>query len=124
MYDDQHAMEVIVPDDQLSLAIGKNGQNVRLAARLTGWKIDVKSKSRLEKKEEPGPKDLMRISGMEERVAEQLWREGFRTIAMIASSDPEMLTSSTGTSKELAQKWVLEAVRLIDEETAAKEPAP
>ena len=124
MYDDQHAMEVIVPDDQLSLAIGKNGQNVRLAARLTGWKIDVKSKSRLEKKEEPGPNDLMRIPGMEQRVAEQLYQEGFNTIAMIASSDPEILTSSTGTSKELAQKWVLEAVKLIDEETATKEPAP
>jgi len=38
-------MEVIVPDDQLSLAIGKNGQNVRLAVRLTGWKIDVKNES-------------------------------------------------------------------------------
>ena len=45
LYDDIRSMEVIVPDDQLSLAIGKNGQNVRLAARLTGWKIDVKSES-------------------------------------------------------------------------------
>lgn len=124
MYDDQHAMEVIVPDDQLSLAIGKSGQNVRLAARLTGWKIDVKSKSRLEKTEEPGPKDLMRLPGMEERVAEQLWQDGFKTVAMIATSDLEMLTSATGISKELAQKWVQEAVRLIDEETAAKETSP
>jgi N utilization substance protein A len=40
---------VIVPDDQLSLAIGKDGQNVRLAAKLTGWKIDVKSKGESEK---------------------------------------------------------------------------
>jgi N utilization substance protein A len=39
-------MEVIVPDDQLSLAIGKRGQNVRLAAKLTGWKIDIKSETR------------------------------------------------------------------------------
>ena len=43
--EDNHAMLVIVPDDQLSLAIGKNGQNVRLAVKLTGWKIDVKSET-------------------------------------------------------------------------------
>ncbi|HKL48493.1 MAG TPA: transcription termination/antitermination protein NusA, partial [Desulfuromonadales bacterium] len=43
---EEEAMEIIVPDDQLSLAIGKRGQNVRLAAKLTGWKIDIKSESR------------------------------------------------------------------------------
>ena len=43
--EDNHAMLVIVPDDQLSLAIGRAGQNVRLAVKLTGWKIDVKSES-------------------------------------------------------------------------------
>jgi transcription termination/antitermination protein NusA len=41
-------LEIIVPDDQLSLAIGKKGQNVRLAARLIGWKIDIKSETRAE----------------------------------------------------------------------------
>ncbi len=44
--DDAQALEIIVPDDQLSLAIGKKGQNVRLAAKLTGWKIDIKSETR------------------------------------------------------------------------------
>jgi N utilization substance protein A len=44
--DENRSMEVIVPDDQLSLAIGKRGQNVRLAAKLTGWKIDIKSETR------------------------------------------------------------------------------
>jgi N utilization substance protein A len=123
MYDEQHAMEVIVPDDQLSLAIGKNGQNVRLAARLTGWKIDVKSKSRLEKKEEPGTKDLMRLSGMEDKTAELLLREGFKTLPMVASADPEVLTTLSGISKERIQQWISEAGKLIDEDTAAKEPA-
>ncbi|MBE9529292.1 MAG: transcription termination/antitermination protein NusA, partial [Proteobacteria bacterium] len=42
---DEHAMEVVVPDDQLSLAIGKKGQNVRLAAKLTGWKIDIRTET-------------------------------------------------------------------------------
>jgi len=49
---DEEAMEVIVPDDQLSLAIGKKGQNVRLAAKLTGWKIDIKSETQAEEAEE------------------------------------------------------------------------
>ena len=43
--DEEHFAQVIVPDDQLSLAIGKAGQNARLAARLTAWKIDIKSES-------------------------------------------------------------------------------
>lgn len=123
MYDEQHAMEVIVPDDQLSLAIGKNGQNVRLAARLTGWKIDVKSKSRLEKKDEQGLKDLMRLSGMEEKTAEKLFHEGFKTLPMIASADLEVLTTLSGISKERIQQWISEAGRLIDEDAAVKEPA-
>jgi N utilization substance protein A len=53
--DDNHAMLVIVPDDQLSLAIGKNGQNVRLAVKLTGWKIDVKSESSAASEEDGNP---------------------------------------------------------------------
>ncbi len=48
MDEDEHAMEVIVPDDQLSLAIGKKGQNVRLASHLTGWKVDLRSESEAE----------------------------------------------------------------------------
>jgi len=43
--EDEHFAQVIVPDDQLSLAIGKSGQNAKLAVRLTGWKIDIKSES-------------------------------------------------------------------------------
>ena len=51
--DDEYAHDamVVVPDDQLSLAIGREGQNVRLAHKLTGWKIDIKSVSRMEKAE-------------------------------------------------------------------------
>ena len=44
----EKAAKVVVPDNQLSLAIGKEGQNVRLAAKLTGWKIDIKSSSQAE----------------------------------------------------------------------------
>ncbi len=50
--DEDQSMEIIVPDDQLSLAIGKKGQNVRLAAKLIGWKIDIKSESRAQEEEQ------------------------------------------------------------------------
>lgn len=50
--DDAQAMEIIVPDDQLSLAIGKKGQNVRLAAKLIGWKVDIKSETRAQEEEQ------------------------------------------------------------------------
>lgn len=52
--DDRKALTVVVPDDQLSLAIGRQGQNVRLASRLMGWKIDVKSEQRYSQHGKPG----------------------------------------------------------------------
>ena len=61
--EDEHAMEVIVPDDQLSLAIGKRGQNVRLAHRLTGWKLDVRSESEAEEEARAARASLNAIPG-------------------------------------------------------------
>lgn len=59
-----NAARVVVPDNQLSLAIGKEGQNVRLAAKLTGWKIDIKSESQMEQYiEEHGGEEAFRIEG-------------------------------------------------------------
>jgi N utilization substance protein A len=51
---ERHEARVYVPEDQLSLAIGRGGQNVRMAARLTGWKIDVRSQTRPEEAQEGG----------------------------------------------------------------------
>ena len=56
MDEDAHSMEVVVPDDQLSLAIGKKGQNVRLASRLTGWNLDVRSESEAEEESRQRPR--------------------------------------------------------------------
>jgi len=58
--------KVIVPDDKLSLAIGKSGQNVRLAAKLTGWKIDVKSESRALKEEQESPKKQEEVISLDD----------------------------------------------------------
>ncbi len=68
-----HSMEVIVPDEQLSLAIGKRGQNVRLAAKLTGWKIDIHTESEA-KKLEISPEEALRKE-VEARIAEEEARQ-------------------------------------------------
>ena len=68
-----HAMEVIVPDDQLSLAIGKKGQNVRLASRLTGWKLDVRSESEAEDEARQARLSLSAIPGVGDVTAELLY---------------------------------------------------
>ncbi len=81
--DEANTMEIIVPDDQLSLAIGKKGQNVRLAAKLIGWKIDIKSESRAqeEEQEESTPEvveepDTVEVVSVEEVAAEEVATEG------------------------------------------------
>jgi len=117
MDDENRSMEVIVPDDQLSLAIGKNGQNVRLAVKLTGWKIDVKSESMAASQEEEGFKSLMKIPGIDEAIAEKLYGEGFKSIAMIATADPDMLSNIQGVGEKSTSQWIDEAVRIIDQET-------
>ncbi|HEX7534931.1 MAG TPA: transcription termination/antitermination protein NusA, partial [Syntrophales bacterium] len=118
MDEDSRAMEVIVPDDQLSLAIGKNGQNVRLAVKLTGWKIDVKSESMAASQEAEGFKSLIKIPGIGEAMAEKLYNEGFKSVAMIATAEPEMLSTIQGVGEKSASQWIEAAVKIIDEETA------
>ena len=59
-----HTMELIVPDDKLSLAIGKKGQNVRLASQLTGWRIDIHSESKVREMETRALASLSSIEGM------------------------------------------------------------
>ncbi len=64
LIDDQNrAMEIIVPDDQLSLAIGRRGQNVRLASQLTGWKLDINSESRVKEMREFATESFNAIDG-------------------------------------------------------------
>ena len=83
--DAEHAMEVIVPDDQLSLAIGKKGQNVRLAAKLTGWKIDIRTESESKGgKEKLSPDEVLKIEM--QAVGEREAREKAAAIAEICAS--------------------------------------
>ena len=106
-------MEVIVDDSQLSLAIGKKGQNVRLAAKLLGWKIDIKSEE--EKRQEvetamaaltvPGaPVSVLIDYGLNEKIAEQLLESGVTTVEKLGSMTPEQLEEIPGIEPELVEK--------------------
>jgi len=95
-------MEVIVADDQLSLAIGKRGQNVRLAARLTGWKIDIKSESKIAGISERAHKSLVEIPGVGESTADALFNQGFFSAHDIVSASMEDMTKIEGIGEKKA----------------------
>ncbi len=109
-----HAMEIIVPDDQLSLAIGRSGQNVRLAAQLTGWKLDINSESRVKEMREFADRSLGALPGVNEQMVETLYAHGFRMAKDIAEANPEVLaqipgmdTSKVALMQETARKQML-----------------
>jgi N utilization substance protein A len=120
-------MEVVVADDQLSLAIGKKGQNVRLASKLSGWKIDIKSESRTEKISSEileKFKDLPHVGDVASRI---LYNEGFRSIKEVAEVDPEELAKVLEIEKEKAAEIVEEAAQRFQREEgtgAVQETAP
>ncbi len=106
-------MEVIVADDQLSLAIGKRGQNVRLAARLTGWRIDVKGEPKTTEISEETYKSLIDIPGIGDSTARVLCNGGYFTARDIAGATTEELTriegigeKKAGTFKKAAEEYL------------------
>jgi transcription termination/antitermination protein NusA len=124
--DDEHGMEVIVPDDQLSLAIGKRGQNVRLAARLTGWKLDVRSESEMEEETRRARVSLGAIPGVNDMSAELLYQAGFKSAEEVAETDLETIADVDGISPEKAEaiykssrEYVAEKRRREEEEAKA-----
>ena len=95
-----HTMEVVVPDDQLSLAIGKKGQNVRLAAQLVGWTIDVYSESKLAEMAGKSKAALVAEVGVDESLATILYNHGFRSPAEIAEATPQEIGQIPGLSEK------------------------
>jgi N utilization substance protein A len=108
--DEEHEMEVIVPDDQLSLAIGKKGQNVKLAARLTGWKLNVRSQSEVELEHSRALESLRAVAGIGDMTAELLYQQGFKSAEEVAAADVEDLLEVDGISEEKAAA-ILQAAR-------------
>ncbi len=82
-----HCMELIVPDDQLSKAIGRKGQNVRLAAQLTGWRIDIYSETRHSELNEQAYSELSRIADTDDENVELLIRHGFRSAKELSDAE-------------------------------------
>lgn len=104
--------EVIVADDQLSLAIGKRGQNVRLAAKLTGWNIDLRSKTEIEKVNQML---IDKIKGVGPKTKKALVKAGFKTAGKIAKADIKELTEVDGVGKKTAEKILASAKELLKE---------
>lgn len=99
-----HRMELVVPDEKLSLAIGRKGQNVRLASQLTGWKLDIISESKFKQMEEEALQALREIDDVDEETARAMYRLGFRALEEIAEADAAELVSIQGVgSPEAAQ---------------------
>ncbi|MBI4518850.1 MAG: transcription termination/antitermination protein NusA [Deltaproteobacteria bacterium] len=115
MDEDEHVMEVIVADDQLSLAIGKKGQNVRLASRLSGWKLDVRSEAEAEEEARKARAALTAIPNLGDVTAELLYQYGFKSAEEVIATDEQTIAEIDGIGPEKAP-IVLKAVRAYIEE--------
>jgi N utilization substance protein A len=117
---------VIVPDNQLSLAIGKKGQNARLAAKLTGMRIDIKSESELEAEQEAARSAaaaLASLPGMDATVLSALSEAGLESPAAVARAGRERLASIAGVG-DRADKLVAAAEEWVIAHAAAATPEP
>jgi N utilization substance protein A len=110
------AMEIMVEDTQLSLAIGKRGQNVRLAAQITGWKLDIISKTKLQKRLTDAIANFLHIEGMNETLARALAQVGVLNIRQLSETNMDVLAKVPGfEDKEVAERFKAKAQTLVDE---------
>lgn len=123
--EDNNRIEVVVPDDQLSLAIGRRGQNVRLASQLTGWSIDILTE---EVESERRTQEFNKLSVMfiealnvEEVIAHLLVTEGFSTIEEVAYVPVEDLAQIEGFDEAIAEELRNRAAEFIEQQTAENE---
>lgn len=101
--EDSHQLLVVVPDDQLSLAIGRQGQNVRLASRLMSWRIDVKSETRYANLEDAGYRSLVAVPGIDETLADKLLAGGIASASALATADLEQVKAAAKVDDERAE---------------------
>jgi transcription termination/antitermination protein NusA len=130
---ENHHLEVIVEDTQLSLAIGKKGQNVRLASKLIGWNVDIKSEE--EKRQEieaqmaaltaPGT-PLSELKGVGPKTIEKIEAHGVSSIEKLADMTPEQLTAIPGIGEKMVEKIQLSVAAHFQslEQQQAGEVAP
>ncbi len=112
--EDLKSITVIVPDDQLALAIGKQGQNVRLATKLTGYKIDILSASKIGTKDKNAYKELMDIPGVGDITAKLLYQSGYVAINDIVNADTEKLAKDISVDVKKAEKIINSAAVYLE----------
>src|ERR1700749_4244882 len=116
--EDTHRTEVVVPDEQLSLAIGRRGQNVRLASPLTGWQLDILTEAeeseRRQKEFAERTKLFMESLDVDETVAQLLASEGFATVEDVAYVPLNELGAVEGFDEETAQELQTRALEFIE----------
>jgi N utilization substance protein A len=119
----EKSLDVIVPDDQLSLAIGRRGQNVRLAVQLTGWKIDIKSESKMREVAQWIAEAVSVVEGCGEPEAELLLQQGVTSLELLAEGQEELLTSLPGIDAAGAEAIKQRAGELAVQKAAEEEAA-
>jgi len=95
-----NTLEIVVEDDQLSLAIGRKGQNVRLASHITGWKVDIISKSKLDSRTKNAIANLKNIEGLTDTLAQSIYQCGFLNVLDLAKQPIETLARIPGFDNE------------------------
>src|SRR5437868_3542349 len=109
-----HTMELIVPDEKLSLAIGKKGQNVRLASQLTGWRIDIHSETKVREMEARGRSSLASVEGVSAEMVEALFRLGWRSASDLARAKPDELLDVQGITADNVGRIVSSAAKVAE----------
>ncbi|TVQ58940.1 MAG: transcription termination/antitermination protein NusA [Rhodobacteraceae bacterium] len=123
MDEDAERIEVVVPEEQLSLAIGRRGQNVRLASQLTGWDIDIltedEESQRRQKEFNERTQHFMDTMNLDETVAQLLVSEGFTSLEEVAYVDIDELSSVEGFDEGTAEELQARARESLEEAAAA-----
>ena len=111
--EENRSMEVIVPDEFLSVAIGKRGQNVRLASKLTGWHLDVNSETKYNEMMELGYESLVNVPGVGAGLADAFFEKGIYSAEELAEASVDELVEIKGIGQEKAEVLIESARQYI-----------
>jgi N utilization substance protein A len=122
MDEDDERVEVVVPDEQLSLAIGRRGQNVRLASQLTGWQIDILTESQESERRQKQFAETTQLFqdalDVDEVIAQLLATEGFVSVEDVAFVEPHEIAAIEGFDEDTADELQTRAREFLDKEAA------
>ncbi len=113
--EDNKELEIVVPDNQLSLAIGKRGQNVRLAAKLTTWKIDIMSDSSASARTAEAIFNLGMIAGVSETMAQNIFQSGFGSFQAVAQATVQDVMTIPGYDDPAKAEKLIEDAKTLKE---------